>query len=504
MYTQQRTTRTESVAIDPNAHKWNNGEITQHPTCTEIGKQTLICEYNPAHTSTGDVAKNPEAHKWIDSRVIKDATCTEVGIKEQVCQYDPNHTRQIDIPIDENAHEWDEGIITTQATCSTEGVKTYTCTHNPEHKYNETLEKDNENHNYVGVITTPATCTSDGVKTYTCSNCDASYTEPVEKDPDAHLWNEGVVTTAPTCNENGVKTYTCAHNAEHKKTESIPATGEHSHTKGETIAPTCGEDGYTVYRCSCGDTYNSDIVPATGHIYENGSCKNPNCDQVQILYMVPTTQWRINNVRFAAYFFGNGDTWVSMTDANNDGVYEVTVPQGGYTNVIFCRMDNKNNVNDWGNRKNQTINLDIHSTDENNCFSIGLPNGEGNYEGSWNSFEDISKPKSTEGYLLLRPNSNWTQSNAWFAAYFFGNGEKWVKMTDDDKDGIYQVTIPQGGYTQVIFCRMKSTNLTALNWENKWNQTEDLTIPTDGRNAFAINNDARDNGGGTWSEVKYF
>ena len=25
---------------------------------------------------------------------------------------------------------------------------------------------------------------------------------------------------------------------------------------------------------------------------------------------------------------------------------------------------------------------------------------------------------------------DWQTDNAWFAAYFFGNGEKWVKMTD--------------------------------------------------------------------------
>ena len=31
--------------------------------------------------------------------------------------------------------------------------------------------------------------------------------------------------------------------------------------------------------------------------------------------------------------------------------------------------------------------------------------------------------------VYLKPNSNWTQSNAWFAAYFFGNGEHWVGMT---------------------------------------------------------------------------
>ena len=35
--------------------------------------------------------------------------------------------------------------------------------------------------------------------------------------------------------------------------------------------------------------------------------------------------------------------------------------------------------------------------------------------------------------LYLKPGSNWTQSNARFAAYFFGNGDKWVDMKDSAK-----------------------------------------------------------------------
>ena len=31
--------------------------------------------------------------------------------------------------------------------------------------------------------------------------------------------------------------------------------------------------------------------------------------------------------------------------------------------------------------------------------------------------------------LVLKPNSNWTKDGARFAAYFFGNGDKWVSMS---------------------------------------------------------------------------
>lgn len=105
-------------------------------------------------------------------------------------------------------------------------------------------------------------------------------------------------------------------------------------------------------------------------------------------------------------------------------------------------------------------------------------------------------PEVTDNNLYLKPNSNWTQANARFAAYFFGNGEKWVSMTDSDSDGIYEVE-KQVGYPSVIFCRMNPGN-SENNWDNKWNQTGDLDIPTNGNNLYTINTGSWDQG--TWSK----
>ena len=106
---------------------------------------------------------------------------------------------------------------------------------------------------------------------------------------------------------------------------------------------------------------------------------------------------------------------------------------------------------------------------------------------------EVEKPK-----LYLTPNSNWKVDNARFAAYFFGNGEKWVSMTDPDKDGVYEVEIPSG-YPNVIFCRM-NPSASANNWNNKWNQTADLVIPTNGNNHYTVKAGTWDKGGGTWSK----
>lgn len=107
----------------------------------------------------------------------------------------------------------------------------------------------------------------------------------------------------------------------------------------------------------------------------------------------------------------------------------------------------------------------------------------------------------TENVLYLKPNSNWKVDNARFAAYFFkGSTTTWVSMTDSDSDGIYEVNIPTGYNTgnNVIFCRMNPST-TANNWNNKWNQTADLVIPTDGKNLYTVKDGTWDKGGGTWS-----
>lgn len=99
--------------------------------------------------------------------------------------------------------------------------------------------------------------------------------------------------------------------------------------------------------------------------------------------------------------------------------------------------------------------------------------------------EPIVEPVETKVYLY--PGDAWPSDGAWFAAYFFGNGDTWrtMELVDGSSD-IYEVVVPEG-YTSVIFCRMNPASK-ECNWDNKWNQTNDLTIPTDGKNYFIITN----------------
>lgn len=107
--------------------------------------------------------------------------------------------------------------------------------------------------------------------------------------------------------------------------------------------------------------------------------------------------------------------------------------------------------------------------------------------------------------LYLVPNSNWNQSNAWFAAYFFaGNTNAWVKMDVMTEDKLYVVTAPTGNWSNVIFCRMNPSYSTP-SWDSGhvWNQTIDLAY--DGsKNRYTLASSAWSNGSGTWSVMKFY
>ena len=104
----------------------------------------------------------------------------------------------------------------------------------------------------------------------------------------------------------------------------------------------------------------------------------------------------------------------------------------------------------------------------------------------------------TVGTLYVKPNANWKEADARFAAYFFeGDANTWMDMTDADGDGVYECGVPSG-YSNVIFTRMNPAT-SDNNWDNKWNQTDDLKVPTDGTDFYTVKEGTWDNGGGTWS-----
>ncbi|MGM9814385.1 MAG: hypothetical protein ACI32C_05810 [Candidatus Enteromonas sp.] len=112
---------------------------------------------------------------------------------------------------------------------------------------------------------------------------------------------------------------------------------------------------------------------------------------------------------------------------------------------------------------------------------------------------ELDAAASTTKTFYLAPNANWKVGNARFAMYMIsGSLNKWASMTDADGDGIYEGDFDTA-YSTVIFCRMNPAT-TANNWDNKWNQTADLSVKDLGdKNLYTVAEGTWDKGGGTWS-----
>ncbi|MBQ1973271.1 MAG: hypothetical protein II222_02840, partial [Paraprevotella sp.] len=110
---------------------------------------------------------------------------------------------------------------------------------------------------------------------------------------------------------------------------------------------------------------------------------------VAYLHLKPNSNWTTDNARFAAYFFGNGETWVNL-DKKGD-YYTCSIPDKKYTNVIFCRMNPSTKENNWENKWNKTVDLTIDT--KNNLYTIGNEAWDETNEnkGAWSRLWDDSQ-----------------------------------------------------------------------------------------------------------------
>ena len=80
------------------------------------------------------------------------------------------------------------------------------------------------------------------------------------------------------------------------------------------------------------------------------------------IYLEPNANWKTDAARFAAYFFNNDNNyWMSMS--SSDGIYSCAFPPTDivYDKVSFVRMKGGDGDNNWGNRLNQSKDIDLMS-----------------------------------------------------------------------------------------------------------------------------------------------
>ncbi len=221
--------------------------------------------------------------------------------------------------------------------------------------------------------------------------------------------------------------------------------------------------------------------------------------ETKIVYFKPNAEWVANNAKFGAHFW-SPDNDVIMTDADGDGIYVTEVPKT-LDNVIFVCLSSDATKFSWDKKIYQTSNL----TTDNECFAL-------DYSGSAGKWMTLAEAKvySPEPPAAIVPETGciylnaatWNPSSARFAAYFF-NGPSdavWLDMEAiEGNSNIFKVSVPTD-YKTVIFARMNpATSENNFNQGVKWNQTGDLTIPTDGKVLFTIS--AWDNQTEGWSTL---
>ena len=213
--------------IPATGHSWDNGKVTQEPTCDNTGIKTYTCA-TCGKTKTENI--NSLGHKEVIDPAVS-ATCETNGKTEgshcSVCG-------RVFIPqnvIPATGHSWDDGTITQNASCENTGIKTYTCTTCSKTKTEDIAATGHSWDN--GKITKEASCTEPGVKTFTCTTCKKTKTEDIAAT--GHFWDNGKITKEASCIEPGIKTYTCT-NCQETKVENINAAG-HKFSSWKTSSP---------------------------------------------------------------------------------------------------------------------------------------------------------------------------------------------------------------------------------------------------------------------------
>lgn len=191
------------------------------------------------------------------------------------------------------------------------------------------------------------------------------------------------------------------------------------------------------------------------------------------LKLQPSSEWKEANARFAAYYYGNGDKWLDMTDDNNDGIYEVYQLEG-YTSVVFCRMNPETTENNWndGTKWSQTQDMTIISNET--CHIAG-----------WNTGVWASEYNTDTVYLNCNINGDWKGKNHYAVWTWTGsNAGTWKNMsTTTNKSGLYTIAASDL-QSNIIFVAM---NNATNDWNNKAQQTGDLVKPTTKANIFDMN-----------------
>lgn len=241
------------------------GTETKAPTCTEEGVMTYEC--SRCH-DTYTESISAKGHSWGDVQVITQATCTTTGIMSAVCKVCGEHQSEAVIPA--RGHNLAYNNIT-------ETQHREYCTNEANDQYEACNYEITEDHDFSTEIErVEPTCTTDGYVVY---QCECGQTNKVELSATGHTEFVTINAKAPTCTQAGwTEEIICSVcNETLQKSQPLAALG-HDWQETEHKDATCTDDGYTKYDCSRCDETKTDVIPATGHTWDEGTIKiYPTC-----------------------------------------------------------------------------------------------------------------------------------------------------------------------------------------------------------------------------------
>lgn len=257
---------TEDTVLEKLGHDWDNGVVTNEPTCTEAGVKTFTCKHDASHTFTESLPAFGHRLRYVAE---VPATCESEGhtvyYECETCgalftdAAGKTETAYSDVTLPALGHVYGEPVWTWDGETATAA---FTCERDASHVLS--VEAN------VTEATVPATCEADGKRVLTATaECGGkaftdSRTEVIPAF--GHEWNEGELTVAPTCEGEGLRTFTCQNDASHTYTKAVPALG-HDWNDGEiTVAPTCEGEGVKTFTCKHDATHTyTESIPAFGH-----------------------------------------------------------------------------------------------------------------------------------------------------------------------------------------------------------------------------------------------
>ena len=207
--------------------------------------------------------------------------------------------------------------------------------------------------------------------------------------------------------------------------------------------------------------------------------------QTRIYCKMAQSWWKADGAAVGAHYWGTGTTsaWPGdrMTPVEGEtDLWYIDLDLAKCQKIIFTRVNATGTVADWDAKtKDLTI-----PTDGKNLFTITTSSpiwGDPGCDGTWSTYnangntEDPTPTPTPDGEaktIYLVP-ASWASDGAKFSVYSIATESFSAFLTSSD--GIhYSASVANN--TQIIFVRHDGTATTPT-WENKWNQTDDLTIP---------------------------